>query len=99
MRISAWILTALLFLGAAAGPACSVSHCDTDWGYGRTDGPRKWCTIDDGKYKSCCAPDQSPIDIRKSTPDAHAAPVFDYKPFHPVVTNNGHTIQVSAPAG
>lgn len=69
------------------------------WSYSGTEGPGKWGTLDPS-YAACSAGRmQSPIDIRGAKRAELPALKFDYKAVPLSIIDNGHTIQVSYPAG
>jgi len=69
------------------------------WSYSGAQGPEHWASVDPAFATCGVGQRQSPIDITGATTAALPAIEFDYHPLPLTVTDNGHTIQVNAPAG
>src|ERR1700735_1117263 len=87
-----------LFL-MASGPVFA-QQTGADWGYEGKTGPLNWGRLDPA-YKACSnGKEQSPIDIRGAHLNKNLAPLeFHYIAGSMTLTNTGHTVQVTAPAG
>src|SRR6202789_1147421 len=70
------------------------------WAYDGKQGPLNWGHLDPA-YKACSnGKEQSPIDIRGAHLNKNLAPIeFHYIAGSMTLTNTGHTVQVTAPAG
>src|SRR5271155_2127640 len=70
------------------------------WTYEGKQGPLNWGRLDPA-YKACSdGKEQSPIDIRGAHLDKKLAPIeFHYLAGSMTLTNTGHTVQVTPPAG
>ncbi len=92
---------------AAACPICLSRGASAEeahghekhWTYEGEEGPEHWGEIKP-EFKSCSiGTQQSPINLAKPVHSELSKLKVDWKPFPLTVTNNGHTIQVNAPAG
>ncbi|HEY0835147.1 MAG TPA: carbonic anhydrase family protein [Azospirillum sp.] len=99
------VLTMLGLGAAAACPVCAASLRGAfaaegaHWGYAEHNGAHKWGELSPD-FKTCTfGTDQSPIDLSKGIAADAGAPQLDWKAVPLKVVNNGHTIQVNAPAG
>src|SRR5689334_14406607 len=93
----------LLLTAAACAIAPSIHAAGaTHWSYAGHSDAAHWADLDEG-FKTCrLGRNQSPIDIvtKKTEKSAEARPIgFAYTPGDAEIVNNGHTIQVSLPAG
>src|ERR1700678_3146247 len=70
------------------------------WTYEGKQGPLNWGHLDPA-YRACSeGKEQSPIDIRGAHLDKNLAPIeFHYLAGSMTLTNTGHTVQVTPPAG
>lgn len=91
------------FLAATVAALISLAaHADghgPHWAYGGHDGPVHWAELDPA-FETCArGASQSPINIDKTEKAYLPALDFHYTNAAPTIINNGHTIQVSLPAG
>lgn len=73
---------------------------DSDWGYGKDNGPGKWGKLSED-YKICSSGElQSPINLKWTKPQANTRKIeFDYKDVPLQVADNGQSIVVKFPPG
>ena len=84
--------------GLAACPVCIGEAFGQEWNY-REGGPEKWASID-RSFAPCGTGDQqSPIDLRNGIRTELPKLTLHLPLERLTVSNNGHTIQVSAPRG
>lgn len=87
---------------AAVGLASLAAKADgpgPHWGYHGHNGPGHWAELDPA-FETCAKGDsQSPINISKTEKADLPALGFQYGSVSPTIWNNGHTVQVSVPAG
>jgi carbonic anhydrase len=90
----------LLGLGLCVPLTAAAQQAGADWGYEGKLGPLNWGRLDPA-YRACSAgKEQSPIDIRGAHLDKSLQPIgFHYVSGAMTLVNNGHTIQVTPPAG
>ena len=70
-----------------------------EWGYTGATGPDHWAEMSP-EYGICSRGQQeSPVDLKGAVPAALGKLVHEWKPVPLRVANNGHTVQVEAPAG
>ena len=71
----------------------------TVWSYEGETGPEYWSSLD--KANSACATGrmQSPIDLQDSIRVSQPELTFEYYPGEWQIVNNGHSVQVTVPAG
>jgi carbonic anhydrase len=69
------------------------------WSYEGETGPARWAKLNPDWAKCSAGARQSPIDIRDGIKVDLEAVVFDYKPSHFNVVDNGHTVQVNVGTG
>jgi carbonic anhydrase len=89
-----------LFVGMCASTAAVAQQAGADWTYEGIKGPLHWGKLDPA-YKACSeGKEQSPIDIRGAHVNKSLPPIeFHYISGSMTLTNTGHTVQVTAPAG
>jgi len=91
--------TALAALALCAVTGVGAQEAHPHWGYKGQHGAAHWGELEAG-FEACArGAAQSPIDIRKTVKEALPALEFQYTPGAPTLINNGHTVQVSMPAG
>lgn len=99
---SARLRPALKMLLCAALMTAAGARADApapQWGYTGDTGPAHWAA-EDPAFATCgIGKRQSPIDIRDARSKALPPIEFAYQPLPLVVTDNGYTLQVNAPAG
>ncbi len=90
----------LMTLGAMAQQPAAVQQTGAPWAYEGKTGPLNWGHLDPA-YKACSdGHEQSPIDIHGAHLNKNLPPIeFHYVSGIMSMVNNGHTIQVTAPAG
>jgi carbonic anhydrase len=78
----------------------AAQQTGADWSYEGKTGPLNWARLDPA-YRECSAgKQQSPIDIRGAHLNKSLQPIeFHYVSGGMTLLNNGHTIQVTPPAG
>lgn len=94
-------------LTAATGPAqqpaatqAATEATGTVWGYDGRIGPDRWAKLDPAWRVCDTGKQQSPIDIHGARLNTKLPPVeFHYLSGSMTLTNNGHTVEVSAPRG
>jgi len=81
-------------------PMALAAQQGANWTYDGNTGPLHWAHLDPA-YEACGhGKEQSPIDIRGAHLDKALKPIeFHYISGTMTLTNNGHTIQVTPPAG
>lgn len=102
MRVRA-ALGAIVVFGMVSVAACvsaGAQQTGADWDYTGKLGPLNWAHLDPA-YKACGkGKEQSPIDIRGARLDKALKPIeFHYVSGVMTLTNTGHTVQVTPPAG
>jgi len=84
---------------ACGGISASAGEHQPHWTYTGKDGPTHWGDLSADFTACSLGHRQSPVDLT----DAHRTDIgeiqLQWKPFAPMVSNNGHTIQAAAPAG
>jgi carbonic anhydrase len=78
----------------------NAQQTSATWSYQGKDGPLNWGRLDPA-YKACgSGKEQSPIDIHGAHLNKSLPPIeFHYVSGLMTLLNNGHTVQVTAPAG
>lgn len=86
-------VVALLLFGVVFGQALEPPH----WSYEGEAGPENWGQLDEAYQLCALGTEQSPIDLVEAsfTQENIEDIAFAYQPSPLVITNNGHTIQVS----
>lgn len=79
-------------------PAAAVATGHAHWAYEGGEGPAHWGTMSED-FAACNGRRQSPIDLKGARKDDNEDVSLAWKPFAPIVLNNGHTIQAKAAAG
>jgi carbonic anhydrase len=70
-----------------------------EWGYLGPSGPEHWAELS-GAYRICASGEQeSPIDLKDAVPARLGKLTVDWRPIPLRAVNNGHAVQVDAPAG
>jgi carbonic anhydrase len=95
------LVTGLAFgLGILASTAALAQQTGANWAYEGKDGPLNWGKLDPA-YAACSkGKEQSPIDIRGAHLNKSLPPIeFHYIAGSMTLTNTGHTVQVTPPAG
>ena len=89
-----------VLIGMCASMAALAQQTGADWTYEGIKGPLHWGKLDPA-YKACSqGKEQSPIDIRGARLNKSLPPIeFHYIAGSMTLTNTGHTVQVTAPAG
>jgi carbonic anhydrase len=89
-----------VFIGMCASTAAMAQQTGADWTYEGVKGPLHWGKLDPA-YKACSeGKEQSPIDIRGAHLNKSLPPIeFHYIAGSMTLTNTGHTVQITAPAG
>lgn len=78
--------------------ASNGQHQKDNWSYIGESGPDYWGGLR-AKYSQCDAGDQqSPINIINPISSNLNAPIINWSPFIPDISNNGHTIEIKSPA-
>ncbi|WP_263356293.1 carbonic anhydrase [Acidicapsa ligni] len=90
----------IVLLGLCMGAPLLAQQAGAPWGYEGKEGPLNWGKLDPA-YKACASgKEQSPIDIRGAHPNRKLQPIeFHYISGTMALVNNGHTIQITPPAG
>ena len=92
-------LFALVVFSSSASPAVAQEAKPPHWTYEGEHGPTHWGSLE-SDYGACqLGKLQSPIDIRGAKPADLPAIQFSYQPAPLKLIDNGHTIQVTWPAG
>jgi carbonic anhydrase len=94
------ICRAILALVAAA--LASTAFADDShphWTYEGKGGPERWGTLSQDFAACSKGHQQSPVNLTNAHSGHDVTPALDWKPFAPIVHNNGHTIQASAAPG
>jgi carbonic anhydrase len=91
---------ALLGLTLCTGVSAMAQQAGADWTYEGIKGPLHWGKLDPA-YKACSeGKEQSPIDIRGAHLNKSLPPIeFHYIAGSMTLTNTGHTVQITPPAG
>lgn len=94
------LATMAALIGMCASTAAVAQQTGADWTYEGIKGPLHWGKLDPA-YKACSqGKEQSPIDIRGAHLNKSLPPIeFHYISGSMTLTNTGHTVQVTAPAG
>jgi carbonic anhydrase len=95
------LFVVVVLFGIAAIPTIITSQ-DTHshhWAYEGKEGPAEWGKIDKTFATCSTGHSQSPIDIQAATTANLPALKFDYKAVPLNIIDNGHTVQISYPAG
>ena len=89
-------------LALQGSPPQSVT---AEWGYAKSNGPKKWCVLDPA-FALCCedraGASQTPVDIRTRKVKRAKLPKLHFKYAKRTeleVEHNGHTIEAKVPAG
>jgi len=100
-RFTLAALTAVLTLASATAGAEEKQEKQkaAHWDYRGAQGMAHWAKLDRDFEVCGTGHRQSPIDIRQATPAPLPALEFGYGAVAPAIVNNGHTIQVTVPAG
>ena len=87
-------------IGMCASTAALAQQTGADWTYEGIKGPLHWGKLDPA-YEACGkGKEQSPIDIRGAHLNKNLPPIeFHYIAGSMTLTNTGHTVQVTPPAG
>ena len=90
----------LVLLGLCMGAPLLAQQTGAQWSYEGKEGPLNWGRLDPAYRECAVGKDQSPIDIRGAHLNKNLAPIeFHYISGTMTLTNTGHTVQVTAPAG
>lgn len=91
---------AVLGLGLLAPQVSFTQQASEHWSYDGKTGPLNWGRLDPA-YAACShGKEQSPIDIRGAHLDKSLQPIeFHYVAGSMTLLNNGHTVEVTPPAG
>lgn len=93
-RTAAAAVIAILSTAAIAGS----DH--PHWTYEGSEGPEHWGGLSEAFTACSLGQHQSPVNLKSGTQlHEHENIKLEWKPFAPVVLNNGHTIQAAAAAG
>jgi carbonic anhydrase len=100
MRRYALVVLGLSLCGIGSQAMLAQANAGAEWGYEGKKGPLNWGRLDPA-YKACSSgKEQSPIDIRGARLDKNLQLIeFHYVSGGMTLTNTGHTVQVTAPAG
>ena len=100
MRRFALVVLGLSLCGIGIQVSFAQANAGADWSYEGKKGPLNWGHLDPA-YKACSSgKEQSPIDIRGARLDKALQPIeFHYVSGGMTLTNTGHTVQVTPPAG
>jgi carbonic anhydrase len=98
LKVAGWVTVSLLAFGIVA--SASAQQQGANWAYEGKEGPLNWGRLDPA-YRACAdGKEQSPIDIRGAHLDKALQPIeFHYVAGAMTLLNNGHTVQVTPPAG
>jgi len=90
----------VLGLGLLAPQVSFAQQAGAEWSYEGKTGPLNWGHLDPA-YSACShGKEQSPIDIRGAHLNKSLQPIeFHYVAGSMTLVNNGHTVQVTPPAG
>lgn len=88
-----------LALAALAIPAFAEEHSHAHWAYEGPDGPANWGSLNSDFAVCSKGIQQSPVNLTDAHSGQNEALALEWKPFTPVVMNNGHTIQAAAAKG
>jgi carbonic anhydrase len=100
MRITIRLLPALLFTGGCATPGVQPAPAvHAHWSYEGEEGPSHWASLSPEFAVCGSGREQSPVDLALAPAEPGSAYRPAYAPGHPVLRNNGHTVQVDVPAG
>jgi len=88
-----------LALATLAVPAFADDHAHAHWAYEGAEGPAHWGSLNSDFAACSLGAQQSPVNLTKALAGASEALALNWKPFAPVVLNNGHTIQAPAAEG
>lgn len=81
--------------GAAPGTHDQLPH----WTYSGDSGPANWGSLHPSFSACATGASQTPIDLKKLSPQSESTLSFDYKDSQLRVVNNGHTIQANFDLG
>ena len=84
---------------SSAGRAAVQEHAAIHWGYEGAGSPENWARLSPDYALCGSGKRQSPIDIRDGIRVDLEPIQFDYRPATFRVIDNGHTVQVTLPAG
>jgi carbonic anhydrase len=98
-----WAVGAVMALGPIAGcggdderePAGKPAA----FGYGATDGPSRWASLDPAYEECAVGRRQSPIDLKEGKRTALPKIDFAYRPAEVKLENNGHSVEAEAAPG
>jgi carbonic anhydrase len=82
-----------------AGNALAAGKGGVHWDYEGTAGPSHWGDLDHGFAACSTGNQQSPVDLRDSTPAGLEEVQTFWRPVQLDILNNGHTIQVNTKGG
>lgn len=88
-----------LLLGLMTFAGTALASGPVHWTYEGEEGPEHWGELSPDFATCSTGMEQSPVDITSDAPVNPAAIVFNYQPAELVIGNNGHSIQVTYPAG
>jgi carbonic anhydrase len=94
-KIEQLVFAALL---AMLPMASSAAETHGHWAYEGKEGPEHWAAISKD-FAACSGRSQSPVDLKGASKGDNEDVALAWKPFAPVVVNNGHTIQANAAEG
>jgi carbonic anhydrase len=97
MRMVRQILAGMLLVALPAGAAIAAEG-HAHWAYEGTEGPAHWSEMSKD-FAACSGRHQSPVDLKGERKGDNEDVSLAWKPFAPVVVNNGHTIQAQAATG
>jgi carbonic anhydrase len=100
MRRWSLVVLGLSLCGMVNRAVLAQANAGAQWSYDGKQGPLNWGRLDPA-YKACSAgKEQSPIDIRGAHLNKNLKPIeFHYLAGSMTLTNTGHTVQVTPPAG
>jgi carbonic anhydrase len=93
-RPAAALALAAITIATAALAASDHPH----WTYEGHEGPEHWGALSKD-FAACNGQHQSPVNLKGASAGDNEDITLNWKPFTPVVTNNGHTIQANAVDG
>ena len=82
-----------------AGQAVAAGKGGAQWSYKGAKGPEHWGDLDRAFLACSAGSQQSPVDLRDSTPSGLEEVQTFWRPFQLDILNNGHTIQVNTGGG
>lgn len=90
--------SAALLLLAALSVGALAANDHPHWTYEGHEGPEHWGSLSKD-FAACNGPHQSPVNLTGAHSGDNEDITLNWKPFTPVVKNNGHTIQADAADG